>query len=374
MLVQKHLFYTPKLDLDVGESIAATVGYETYGKLSPAADNAVLICHFFSATSHAAGRYHPEEEQPGWWDALIGPGKPFDTDQYFIVAVDTLCNLNVKDPRVVTTGPSTTNPSTGRPFGTGFPQVTIRDNVRLQHQLLESLGVSQLRCVAGPSMGGFQALEWAVTYPNLVERVIAVASSHAAPPVFALGAAQAGADAIQADAAFREGDYYGTDGPINGLTRAAFLLTTLSRSNGWMESKWGRKTAVASAHPWADRDGRYAFQAEMEQIARERAQTWDANHFIYLARAAILHDIGHGNRGLEVAAQRIRARLLMLPISSDILFPPESNRLLVDAVNQYGGHAELIAIDSPNGHLAAVYESNRLAEPIARFLNRNGLH
>lgn len=374
MLGQKHLFFTPKLDLDVGESVAATIGYETYGRLNPAADNAVLICPYFSASSHAAGRYHPDEESPGWWDALIGPGKPFDTDQYFVIAVDSLCNLNVRDPKVITTGPASIDPATGRPFGRRFPQVTIRDNVRLQHQLIRSLSIETLFCVAGPSMGGFQALEWAVTYPAMVQHCIAVAASHQAPPIFALAAAQAGIDAIESDPAYADGDYYGTDGPVGGLTRAAYLLTTLARSNVWIDGKWGRRTAVGTAHPWADRAARYAAQAELEQVARERAQAYDANHYIYLARAAILHDIGHGNGALEGAARKIRAKLLMLPISSDICFPVDLSLPLVEAVTQQGGMAELVVIDSPNGHLAAVYESARLAEPISRFLNRNGLH
>lgn len=374
LIVRKHLFYTPKLDLDVGESIPVTVGYETYGHLNPARDNAILICHFFSGTSHAAGQYHPDDTSPGWWDALIGPGKAFDTDQYYIIAVDTLCNLNVRDPRVITTGPATINPATGRPYGSSFPQITVRDNVRLQHQILESLGIERLFCVAGPSLGGFQALEWAVTYPHSVRKVIAVASSHQAPHVFALAACQAGIDAIQADPGYLGGDYYGTDGPAAGLTRAACLLTTLARSNSWISGKWERKTATASAHPWADREGRFAFQAEMEQIARERAQTYDANHYVYMSRAAILHDIGYGNRGLEVAAQRIRARVLMLPISSDLLFPPEASKPLVDMITAHGGIADMDVIDSPNGHLAAIYECSRFAEPIGRFLNRNGIH
>lgn len=374
MLVQKHLFHIPKLDLDCGEAIPATVGYETYGRLSPSRDNVILVCHYFSGTSHAAGRYHADEEEAGWWDALIGPGKAFDTDLYYVVCVDTLCNLNVRNPLVITTGPASINPNTGRPYGSSFPQVTIRDNVRLQRQLLLSLGIERLACVAGPSMGGFQALEWAVTYPHAVAKVIAAASSDKAPPIMALAACQAGIDAIVADPAYQGGEYYGSEGPVNGLTHAAHLMSTLARSNSWAEAKWGRKTAVASAHPWADRDGRYAFQAEMEQAARERAQLYDANHYVYTARACILHDIGYGNRGLEVVAQKIKAEVLMLPLASDLMFPVEASQALVDQIRLQEGAAELVPIDSPNGHLAVIYECNRLAEPIARFLSRAALH
>jgi homoserine O-acetyltransferase/O-succinyltransferase len=374
VLVQKHIFYTPKLELEIGESIPATVGYETYGQLSPARDNAVLVCHHFSGTSHAAGRYHADDPNPGWWDALIGPGKAFDTNRYFVVAVDTLCNLNVRHPLVITTGPSTVNPTTGRAYGPSFPQVTIRDNVRLQHQLVRTLGIDRLACVTGPSMGGFQALEWSVTYPQMVKKVVAAISSDKAPPVFSLAVCQAGIDAIMADPGYNGGDYYGTDGPVDGLTRAVSLLNTLTRSDAWIAGNWERKTAVGSPHPRSASDGRFAFQAETEKAAHERAQDYDANHYIYTARACILQDLGYGNHGLEVAAQKIRAEVLMLPVISDLLFPPEASQSLVEQINLHGGRAELVPIESPNGHTAALFESNRLAEPITRFLSRGDLH
>jgi len=374
VIAQKQVYYTPKLDLEVGESIAVTAGYETYGRLSASRDNVILICHHFSGTSHAAGRYHRDDQSAGWWDGLIGPGKAFDTDQYFVICVDMLCNLNTKSPLVTTTGPVTVNPATGRPYGQSFPQVTIRDNVRLQRQLLKSLEIERLACVAGPSMGGFQALEWAVTFPHLVDRVIAAASCHATPPIFALAVCQAGIDAIMADSAFRDGNYYGEEGPLDGLTRATLILTTLARSDEWIDGKWRRKTAAGSPLPWADSQGRFAFQSEMEQIARERAQAYDANHYCYLARTSILHDIGHGTGGLEGAAERIQAKVLMLPINSDLFFPTEGNRRFVDAVQDAGGSADMILVESPNGHLAAIYECKRFAEPISRFLCRTGVH
>lgn len=374
MLVQKRLFHTPKLDLDLGVSIPATVGYETYGQLSPARDNAILICHHISGTSHAAGRYHPDDAAPGWWDPLIGPGKAFDTNRFYIITVDSLCNLNVRNPLVITTGPAAINPATGRPYGSAFPQVTIRDNVRLQHQLLQSLGIERLYAAGGPCMGGFQALEWAVSHPHMVQRVIAVASAHQSPPIFALSVCLAGADAITQDPAYRDGDYYGTEGPVQGLTRAVSLLNVLSRSDFWASTMWGRKTAKASMHPWSDQEGRYAFQAESEQAAAISAQEYDANHYLAALRACLLHDVGYANRGIEVAAQKIRAQVLLLPIASDLLFPPATSQALVDEICLQGGRAELAIIDSPNGHLAAISECSRMEEPISQFLARHALH
>lgn len=374
VVVQKHLFHTDKLILDIAESIPATVGYETYGQLSPERDNAILICHPFAGTSHAAGRYSDSDAAPGWWDGLIGPGKAFDTDRFFIIAVDALCNLQVRNPLVITTGPATINPETGHPYGSDFPQVTLRDNVRLQHRLLQSLGIEQLVCVAGPGTGGFQALEWAVTYPDMVEHVVAVAAAPQAPPVFSLAACQAGIDAITADPAYQNGHYYETEGPQAGLRRALSLLGSLSRTDAWISAMWDRKTASGSMHPRADRDGRFAFQAEMEQQAADQARLCDANHFIYTARAALLHDVGYGNRGLEVAAQKIQAEILFVAIDSDLLTPPRHAEEFAELIRVHGGRAEVAVIESNGGHSAAVNECSRLAEPITHFLRAGEMH
>lgn len=374
VLVQKHIFTTPKLDLDIGVSIPVTVGYETYGRLSPTHDNAILICHPFSGSSHAAGVYHPDDKTAGWWDSLIGPGKAFDTDHYFVICMDCLCGVQARDPKVVTTGPASLDPATGLPYGRSFPQVTVRDQVRLQAQLITSLGIRRLQAVAGPGYGGFQALEWAVTCPQATRRVIAVATGHAVPPVYALTACDAPARMVEADPAYAGGDYYPAAGPMDALARAEALRTSLAHSDAWVAQRWARKTAPGSAHPWADREGRYAFEAGVDELAAERIHYYDANHFIYTARAAALHDIGQGNGGLDGAAHQIDAEVLMLPISTDLQFPAGQAQELVDAINLAGGRARLDLIHSVNGHAAAVCEATLLAEPIVAFLNRNHLH
>lgn len=361
MLATKHVFTTPRLELEVGESIAATVGYETYGQLSPTHDNVILLCHPFAATSHVAGRYHADHDSVGWWEPLVGPGKAFDTNRYFVIAVDSLCNLNLRDATVVTTGPGTLSAETGQVYGRAFPQVTIRDNVKIQRQLLESLSIHELACVAGPSTGGFMALEWAVTYPRMVRQVVAVATAHYATPLFAMAVCQAAIDAIEAD-------------PEEGVIRATQQFLTLSRSNDWLEAVWGRRTAVASPHPWADRGGRYAFQAELADEARRLARRFDPDHYTYSARMAILHDIAHGNRDIEVAVQKIKAEVLLIPVSSDILFPPAASEGLAELVRAHGGKAEVVELESSSGHQAALLEAHRLAEPIMAFLRRPALH
>lgn len=361
MTTEKHRFATDRLDLEVGESISAVVGYETYGRLNPQRDNAVLLCHPLAETSHAASLEPSEGEPRGWWEPLIGAGKAFDTDRFFIIAADSLCNVNLSSPNVITTGPGSIDPETGRPFGRAFPQITVRDNVRLQRQLIESLGIQQLACVAGPSTGGFHALEWAVTYPKMVRQVIAVASSHVASPLFSLAVCQAALDAIEAN-------------PTEGVVQATRLLLALSCSNDWLDAIWGRRTALSSPHPWAARDGRYAFQAELAAEAERLARGFDPEHFAYTVRMALLHNIAHGNRDLEVAVQKIRAELLLIPVSSDVLFPPALSKEFARLVQDYGGSAKVWELESSSGHQAALLEAHRLTEPITAFLGHPVLH
>ncbi|HEX6530738.1 MAG TPA: homoserine acetyltransferase, partial [Burkholderiales bacterium] len=175
LLTEKKFFTLPQYTTAGGKTIKQVrVGYETYGKLNAAGDNAVFVAHFFSGTSHAAGRYKADEKAAGYWDAIIGPGKAIDTDKYFVVSADTLVNLNVKSPGVGTVGPATVNPDTGKPYGSSFPVVSMKDSVRVHKALVDSLGVKKLQAVAGASGGSIQAMEWAAEYPQLVERVVHV--------------------------------------------------------------------------------------------------------------------------------------------------------------------------------------------------------
>jgi len=345
-----HRFTTDGLKLEVGETISATVSYETYGSLSPQRDNAVLLCHPFLGHRHAASS--AADPRPGWWEPLVGPGRAFDTDRYFVVAVDTLYNPHRADSAAA---------GAGEPEADRLPQVTVRDNVRLQRQLLSSLGIERLACVAGPSTGGFQALEWAVTYPDRVRQVIAAASGPQATPLFSLAVCQAAIDAIASS-------------PRDGLLHAVRLYLTLSSSNDWLDAVWGRRTATASPHPWAGPDGRYAFQAELDAEAERLARVLDPAYVAATARMALLHNVACGNRDLEVAAQKITAEVLLMPVSSDILFPPAVSQDFAGLIRTYGGRAEVWTLDSLAGHRAALLEAHRLTEPIASFLGHPVRH
>src|ERR1017187_2361156 len=173
--VDKKTFTMPSYTTVGGKTLKnVRFGFESYGKLNARGDNAIFIAHFFSGNSHAAGKYKPEDKAPGYWDAIIGAGKPLDTDKYFVVSADTLANLGANDPAVVTTGPSSIDPDTGKPYGMRFPIVTMRDFVNTQKALADALGVRKFAAVMGASMGSLQTMEWAAAYPDMVERAIAV--------------------------------------------------------------------------------------------------------------------------------------------------------------------------------------------------------
>ena len=369
MIVNKHVFELDRLELLSGATLKQIrVGYETYGRLSPAKDNAILICHSFSGTSHAAGRYTEIEKLPGYWDAVIGPNKPFDTDRYFIISSDTLCNINVKDPRVVTTGPASINPETGRPYGMSFPIVTIRDFINVQHALIRSLGIERLHAVAGPSMGGFQALEWALAYPDMVKRAILVISAGELHPWVIIMPGRVAEMAIRLDPNWQNGDYYGKAEPVEGLTVAFTALTMIALSQPWADRTLGRAPADPGSSPSSSLENRFLIETEIDKVARERAAQTDANSYIYLAKATALYRAGIGFDSFEEALARIRAKVLLIPCSSDVFLPPYQSQKLLNTLQQAGVTATAFELESDGGHLAGVLEIHKAAQVLREFL------
>ena len=359
MLVRKETFRVREFRLHCGVTLPeVAVGYESYGTLSPARDNAVLICHYFSGTSHAAGRYSPEEELPGYWDAVIGPGKPFDTMHCFVLSVDSLCNLNVKDHRVVTMGPATVNPATGKPYGMTFPPVTIRDFVEVQ----------RLVAVAGPSMGGLQALEWAIAYPERVARMLSVISVASVGPWTLMMPGHAATEAIRLDPRWNGGDYYGKAEPTEGLVLALKILSTIARCPAWADATYGRRLADVAAAAESTPSCRFLIEAELDALARTRAAFMDANHYLYLALANAAYEPGSGLLPVAEAFRRIRARCLLLPCRSDLFFPPAETSRLAAALEQAGVTVTLAELASDGGHLAGVLEIEKAAETLRAFL------
>lgn len=368
-LVVKKVFEMKAYTTVAGQRIAPVrVGYETYGTLNKNKNNVILICHHFSGTSHAAGKYSATEKAPGYWDSVIGPGKAFDTDKYFIISTDTLCNINTKDPLVTTTGPASINPTTGKPYGMSFPVITIRDMVRIQYELIKSLGITKLKGVAGASMGGIQSLEWAVSYPDVVEKVIPVIAT---PKAYAwtLAWCKVWADAVMLDPKWNKGDYYGKEEPVDGLAYSLKLITLIARSPWWADTAFGRKTADPKNNPYAAMGNKFLAEDALDKASLARAKSADANSLIYLAKANELHDIGYGYGSYEEALKRIKSKILMVPSSTDVLIYPYYSREFTEALNKAGGSASLFELPSLEGHIGGLTDIVKADARIKSFLS-----
>ncbi|MFL5209831.1 MAG: homoserine O-acetyltransferase, partial [Microvirga sp.] len=239
LIVEKKTFELPHYTTAGGATIKGVkVGWESYGELNADRSNAILVTHFFSGTSHAAGKYKPEDRAPGYWDPIIGPGKAIDTNRYFVISSDTLVNLSPKDPNVVTTGPATIDPATGKPYGLAFPVVSIRDFVNVQKALLDSLGIRKLKAVVGASMGALQAYEWAVAYPEMVDRIVPVIGAAGGDAYLGAWVEVWGAP-IRLDPKWKGGAYDPQDPPKEGLAAALKVVTLHAQGPEWAAKNFG---------------------------------------------------------------------------------------------------------------------------------------
>jgi homoserine O-acetyltransferase len=365
--VEKKVFSTPSYTTVGGQTIKnVRIGYETYGTLNASRDNVILICHFFSGNSHAAGKYKASDAAPGYWDAIIGSGKPIDTDKFFVISSDTLVNLNVKDPNTVTTGPASINPDTGKPYGMTFPIVTIRDFVAVQKALLDFLGIAKLHAVMGASMGAFQSFEWAVAYPDRVERIVPVIGA-AEINAYAVGWLNIWAAPILLDPKWNKGAYYGEAEPVEGLAQALKAVTLHARHWGWGDKAFGRKWAAPDKDPATSWDHKFAIEATLDSVATARAKVSDANSFLYLTKANQLFSAGHKG-SLSDALRDVKARVLLVPAQSDLLLFPEYSKQAMTLLKQHGKTVEWFEIEGDGGHLDGVLAIAKAGEAIRRFL------
>ncbi|MDJ0749128.1 MAG: homoserine O-acetyltransferase [Woeseiaceae bacterium] len=336
------------------------VGYETYGTLNPDRSNAILVCHYFSGNARAAGAADDVHELPGWWDKIIGPGKALDTDRYFVICSNSLANLNACDGYSVTTGPASENPETGRAWGLEFPLVTVEDFVHVQKRLLESLGIERLVAAAGPSGGSVQAIQWSVDYPDMVPRVIAVISPGLYIHPYAAAMMELWARPITADPVWNGGGYDAANPPREGLTNALAMVNLTSLSYD-VVGEFGYEPAEEGKHPADSLDHQFIADATLDGIARVRAETLDANSFLYMVRAYKLYDV-------RQRLHESRARYLFIPSETDMVFPPHLSVTAVEELKAAGLDAELSMLEVSGGHLDGLAQIDRAAPVITSFL------
>ncbi len=359
LIVEKKTFALPSYTTVAGETIKSVkIGWESAGTLNADKSNAILITHYFSGTSHAFGKYAAEDKAAGYWDSIIGPGKAIDTNKYFVLSSDTLVNLNVNMPNVVTTGPATIDPDTGKPYGMSFPVVSIKDFVHVEKALIDSLGIKKLKAVVGASMGGLQAYEWAQSYPDSVERIVAVVA-YATPEPYLIAWLDMWSQPIRLDPKWNNGDYYGKAPPIEGLKAALKLVTLQANSWQWARATFSTAPAEDGKDPAKAVTNKFKIEGFLDQAATARAGLSDANHFLYLCKA---------NQLASVDPTNIKAPTLVLYAPNDEVFYEPIVRETLEKITAAGGSAEGGALVGPNGHLNAFTAIGQGAEKITAFL------
>ncbi|MDC8831720.1 E22 family MetX-like putative esterase [Alteromonas gilva] len=368
LLTTKQRFSMPVYTTVGGRTIKSLqVGWESYGELSQTKDNVILITHYFSANSHAAGKYHPDDAAPGYWDAIIGPGKAIDTNKYFVISVDSLANLGANDPNVITTGPASINPDTGKPYGLDFPVVTIKDFVNVQKAVLESLGITKLHAVVGASMGSMQALEWAASYPDWVPRMISVIGAGKSD-AWTTAALEQWAIPIRLDPNWQNGNYYHSQPPLEGLAASLMLITQQAlhpdffnlqgETLGYQPLETGPLNDIRQSHSIVN---------WLSERAHSRAALMDANHLLYLVRACQLFLAGHGN-SLTASMQAVKAKTLFLPAENDLLLMPYMAEAAHEALLTNKKQSVYDELKGQYGHLNGVVNIQQKAADINAFL------
>jgi homoserine O-acetyltransferase/O-succinyltransferase len=361
MIVEPQCARFDSIALEGGTTLfGVEVAYETYGKLNSDRSNAILIGHAFTGDAHAAGIGHPDGK-PGWWDNMIGPGKAFDTDRYFV-----LCS-NVLGGCQGTTGPGSINPATGRPYALSFPVITIRDMVRLQKMLIDSLGIPKLLCVSGGSMGGMQALEWAVSYPELVLCTIPIATTwrHSAQQI---AFNEVGRQAIMADPDWSGGEYYEKQPPARGLSVARMVGHITYMSDESMREKFGRKLRQKEKFGFD-----FGIDFEVESYLRYRGNQFvsrfDANSYLYITKAEDYFDLTHGTGKLADAFRPVDTRFLVISFTSDWLYPSYQSQEIVRVLRRLNGDVAYCDLQSNYGHDAFLVDIAEQSEIVRGFLD-----
>ncbi|MCK6579079.1 MAG: homoserine O-acetyltransferase [Anaerolineae bacterium] len=339
-----------------------TLAYETYGTLNDDGSNAILICHALTGDSHVAGYYTDDPaEKPGWWDEAVGPGKMFDTNRFFVICSNVIGGCQGS------TGPSSRAPD-GKPYGRRFPAVTVQDMVRAQRQLLDHLGIDALFAVAGGSLGGMQALQWAVEYPEMVGHCLFLAST---PRSSAQNVAfnEIGRQAIYADPRWNDGDYYDTEPPVGGLAVARMVGHITYMSEHSLEQKFGRRLQNYDALPYQLVDPEYTVESYLKYQGEKFLKRFDANSYLYITKACDYFDIGEGAPTLADALRVAKARFLVVSFSSDWLYTPEQALDLVTALEAVGRDVRYHLIHADFGHDSFLVEVDLMTNVVGGYLS-----
>ena len=367
-IVETHSFTfaepPDEMILESGERLGpVTLAYETYGRLNEARSNAVLILHALSGDAHAAGYHEEGEKRPGWWDMMIGPGKAFDTDKYFVICSNCIGGC------MGSTGPSSVNPATGSPYGMDFPVITISDMVKAQKRLVDHLGIETLLAVAGGSMGGMQVLEWATAWPERVRAAIPIATtSHLSAQGIAFN--EVGRRAIMADPDWKGGNYYGGPPPRRGLALARMIAHITYLSDESMSRKFGRDLQDRKRLSY-DFHTDFRVESYLHHQGRIFVQRFDANSYLYITKAIDYFDLAdRGGGSLVRACSNVRAKFLIIAFSSDWLYPPYQNKEIANALRANDVEVSFCTIDSSYGHDAFLLEAKKQSHLISHFLRR----
>ncbi|MGC6424768.1 MAG: homoserine O-acetyltransferase MetX [Lentimonas sp.] len=362
-VVEYEEFFSPEpFQFEAGGTIPELrLRYETYGRLNEAKDNAILLCHALTGNHHAAGVYSMEERKQGWWNFMVGPGKPVDTSKYFVICANVLGGCSGS------TGPESIHPATGKRYNLDFPKLTVGDMVNSQAMLLDHLGINRLHSVIGGSMGGMQTLQWAIAYPDRVGSYIALAccARHNAQ---AIAFNDTGRQAIISDPGWKQGNYPDGEQPANGLSVARMMAHITYLSDAGMEAKFGRKRRNADAEEHFD------VEFEVESYLRYQGQAFvsrfDANTYLYLTKALDRFDL-HGENGtLDETLSAVTAPGLMVGFTSDWLYPPQGNREVAEALLRLGKDATYAELEMDAGHDSFLLRAPKLDNLIRSFLSR----
>ncbi len=350
-----------ELRLESGEKLGPiTLAYETYGELNQNKSNAILIFHTLTSDAHAAG-FHEGDKKPGWWDKMIGPGKAFDTDKYFLISVNVIGGCKGS------TGPASIDPKTGKPYGLSFPFVTIGDMVSAQKLLIDHMGIKKLVCTAGGSMGGLQALKWSVMYPETTASVIVIAANtrHTAQQIALHEVAR---QAIMGDPDWHNGDYYGKSIPARGLALSRMVGHITYMSDKSMEEKFGRKL-ISKERLGYDFNQDFQVESYLKYRSDTFVQRFDANSYLYLSKALDYFDMAEDG-SLSKSFSRAKAKFLIVSFTSDWLYPTYQSKQMVKALKVNDLDVSDIVINSDYGHDAFLVEAEGLTKLVRPFLKR----